>query len=84
MIYVTRLNHVQVVLNSQLIEYVEATPDTVITLTNGEKLMVLEPAEEIIARVVDYQRRIHEGCHVPGLHQAHEPSFTGGPANGGR
>ena len=58
MIYVTRLNHTAVVLNSDLIEYVETTPDTVISLTTGEKLMVREPAEEVVARVVQYRRSI--------------------------
>lgn len=59
MIYVTRLNHVSIVLNSQLIEHIETTPDTVVTLTTGEKVRVLEAAEEIIARVIAFQRRIH-------------------------
>jgi flagellar protein FlbD len=58
MIYVTRLNHTSVVLNCDLIEYVETTPDTVISLTTGQKLMVRETAEEIIARVVRYRRAI--------------------------
>ena len=58
MIYLTRLNHTSVVLNSDLIEYVETTPDTVISLTTGQKLMVRETAEEIIARVVHYRRSI--------------------------
>jgi flagellar protein FlbD len=58
MIYVTRLNHTSVLLNSDLIEYVETTPDTVISLTTGQKLMVLEAAEEIVARVVRYRRSI--------------------------
>ena len=58
MIYVTRLNHTSVVLNCDLIEYVETTPDTVISLTNGQKLMVLESAEEIIERVVKFRRSI--------------------------
>jgi flagellar protein FlbD len=58
MIYVTRLNHAAVVLNSDLIEYVETTPDTVISLTTGEKLMVRETAEEVVARVVQYRRSI--------------------------
>ena len=58
MIYVTRLNHTSVVLNADLIEYVETTPDTVISLTTGQKLMVLETAEEIVARVVRYRRSI--------------------------
>ena len=42
MIHVTRLNHTPVVLNCDLIEQVETTPDTVISLTNGQKIMVLE------------------------------------------
>ena len=58
MIYVTRLSHVPVVLNSDLIEHIETTPDTVITLTTGQKLIVLESAEEIIERVVRYRRSI--------------------------
>jgi flagellar protein FlbD len=58
MIHVTRLNHTPVVLNSDLIEHVETTPDTVISLTNGEKMMVLESADEIIDRVVRFRRSI--------------------------
>ena len=58
MIYVTRLNHTPVVLNSDLIEHVETTPDTVISLTNGEKMMVLESADEIVDRVVRFRRSI--------------------------
>jgi len=58
MIYVTRLNHTSVVLNADLIEYVETTPDTVISLTTGQKLMVRETAEEIVARVVHFRRSI--------------------------
>ena len=58
MIYVTRLNHTSVVLNADLIECIETTPDTVISLTTGQKLMVLETAEEIIARIVHYRRSI--------------------------
>jgi flagellar protein FlbD len=58
MIYVTRLNRTSIVLNSQLIEHIETTPDTVITLTTGEKLRVLESAEEVVSRIVEYQARI--------------------------
>lgn len=58
MIRLTRLNHVPLVLNSDLIEQVEVTPDTVITMTTGEKLMVLESAEEIVDRVVRFRRTI--------------------------
>jgi flagellar protein FlbD len=58
MIHLTRINHVPLVLNSDLIEHIEATPDTVITLTNAQKFMVLESADEIIARVIDFRRLI--------------------------
>ena len=58
MIYLTRLNHTPIVLNCDLIEHVETTPDTVISLTTGQKLMVLESAEEIIERVVRFRRSI--------------------------
>lgn len=58
MIYVTRLNHTPVVLNCDLIEHIETTPDTVISLTTGQKMMVLESADEVIDRVVRYRRSI--------------------------
>jgi flagellar protein FlbD len=46
------------VLNAELIETVEETPDTVITLTNGKKLIVEEPMDEVVRRVMDYRRGI--------------------------
>ena len=60
MIKLTRLNHEPLVLNSDLIEYMEATPDTVITLTTGQKLMVKEDADEVIERVIRFRRAILE------------------------
>ena len=60
MVRVTRLNHTPIVLNSDLIEHIEGTPDTVISMSTGQRLMVLESAEEIIDRVVEFRRRIHE------------------------
>lgn len=58
MIRITRLNGVPIVLNSDLIQHIENTPDTVITLTSGEKFMVLESANEIIEEVVHFRRKI--------------------------
>ena len=58
MIRLTRINRVPLVLNSDLIEHVEATPDTVIALTTGQKLMVLESAEEVIQKVIEFRRLI--------------------------
>jgi len=59
MIRLTRLNRVPMVLNSDLIEHIDVTPDTVITLTNGQILRVLEDPDEVIRRIVDFRRMIH-------------------------
>jgi flagellar protein FlbD len=59
MIKVTRLNHVPLILNSDLIEHIDMTPDTVITLTSGQKYMVLETAEEIVDKVIEFRRRLN-------------------------
>jgi flagellar protein FlbD len=69
MIRLTRINRVPLVLNSDLIEHVEATPDTVIALTTGQKLMVLESADEVIQKVVEFRRLI---ANRPELVAAHE------------
>jgi len=61
MIQLTRLNHIPMVLNSELIEHIEITPDTVITLTTGQKIVVLEPAHEVVERVVAFRRSIYRG-----------------------
>ncbi len=60
MICLTRLNHVPLVLNSDLIEHMETTPDTVISLINGQKIMVLEPPAEVIRRVIEFRRAIYQ------------------------
>ena len=60
MIRLTRINHTPLVLNSDLIEHVEVTPDTIISLTNGQKFVVLESSEEVIQRVVEFRRAIGE------------------------
>jgi len=62
MIELTRLNRKAFYLNSDLIETVEATPDTVITLTNGKKLVVSDSTEEIMNKIVEFRYRcFHEG-----------------------
>ena len=58
MVRLTRLNHVPLVLNSDLIEHIDVTPDTVITLTSGEILRVRETADEVVDRIVEFRRRI--------------------------
>lgn len=58
MIRVTRLNHTPMILNSDLIEHIEMTPDTVIALTSGQKYMVLETTDEIVERVVSFRQSL--------------------------
>jgi flagellar protein FlbD len=58
MIRLTRLNHLPLVLNCDLIEHIDVTPDTVITLTTGQILRVREDADEVVRRIVDYRRKI--------------------------
>ena len=58
MITVTRLNNVSIVVNPDLIAFIEETPDTIITLSNGEKLIVKETVIEVIRRVLNYRRSI--------------------------
>jgi flagellar protein FlbD len=58
MISLTRLNRTPLYVNPDLIQHMEATPDTVITLTSGNNFMVRETPEEIINRIVSYRRRI--------------------------
>jgi len=61
MIKVTKLNGKELVVNADLIEFVEATPDTLISLTTGRKIMVLEEVTEVVQRAVRYrsQARIY-------------------------
>lgn len=58
MIEVTRLKGKKMTINAELIETVEETPDTVITLTNGKKFIVSESAEQVSSLVIDYKRKI--------------------------
>ncbi len=61
MIRLTRLNLVPLVVNSDLIEHIEMTPDTVIVLTTGQKFMVRESPDEIIQRVVEFRQAVLSG-----------------------
>lgn len=65
MIRLTRLNNQPLAVNSDLIKFVEQAPDTVITLVTGEKLVVRESAEEVLARIVGFRRAILHGLVAP-------------------
>ncbi len=57
MIEVTRLHNHKIIINADLIEFVEETPDTMISTSTGKKLLVRESVGEVIDKVVEYRRR---------------------------
>ena len=62
MIALHRLNGQEVVINAELIESVEAHPDTVILLATGNRLVVKEAVLDVIQRVVEYRKRVYVGA----------------------
>lgn len=60
MIKVSRLNGSVYYLNCELIETIESTPDTIITLRDGKKLLVSETSEQIIEKIIEYKKRIFD------------------------
>ena len=86
MIKVTRLNDSVLMINVEMIQSLQATPDTVITFTNQDRLMVKEPVEEISQRIVEYQRSVkpftgEESCSAL---EMVGPLSEKSPANKGR
>lgn len=87
MIRITRLNHTPMILNSDLIEHIEMTPDTVIALTSGQKYMVLETTDEIIERVVSFRQSLirnqpAQSTSVPVVNPAASIALGEPPSNG--
>lgn len=72
-IELTRFNGEKFVLNADLIETVESTPDTVVRLLTGKKLVVQETVEEVVNRALAYAQRIHQ-IAVPPLEDEGEDS----------
>lgn len=68
MIELTRLNGIPLVVNSELIQYAESSPDTTLTLVNGEKVVVCESPTEVIDLTVSYRARLigEAAKHCPG------------------
>lgn len=58
MIEVTKINDVKITINSDIIELVEETPDTVITLTTGKKIIVKESRQEVTNLVISYRKNV--------------------------
>ena len=76
MIQLTRLNHVPLIVNSDLIEHVEVTPDTVVALTTGQKFLVLESAEDVVDKGDSVPAR-HPGGSACPLKKDHGPGIRG-------
>jgi flagellar protein FlbD len=71
MIQLTRLNNHPLMVNSDLIKFVEESPDTVLSLVTGEKIVVLETPAQLIEKIVEFRRRILSG---PALLASNAPS----------
>jgi flagellar protein FlbD len=73
MIAVTRLDGSPILINEDLIETIEQTPDTVLSLVNGHKLMVRDHPEQLVQRVIEFRRVVVRGerGHVVGFHREH-------------
>ncbi len=76
MIHLSRLDGTRFVLNADRIETIEAHPDTVITNVDGKHFVVREDVDDVVARVVAYQRAIRRECARPAR------LLTEGTANG--
>jgi flagellar protein FlbD len=61
MIQLTRLNNTPMVVNSDLIKFIEKAPDTMLTLVTGEKVVVLESVDQVVDRIIEFRSRIHHG-----------------------
>ena len=61
MVQLTRLNNSALLVNSDLIKFVEQAPDTVITLVNGEKILVREKSDEVVRRIVSFRQGVLQG-----------------------
>ena len=59
MVRITRLNSTVLVVNADMIEFLEATPDTIVTLTTGRKVIARESVDEIVDQVIEYKRKCY-------------------------
>ena len=64
MIRLKRLNGKEVVVNCDFIEFIESTPDTVVTLVAGNKLVVCETIDEVIGKVVEYKQKVYSRLKI--------------------
>jgi flagellar protein FlbD len=82
MIQLTRLNHQPLTVNSDLVKFIEKSPDTVISLVNGEKIVVEESVGEVVARIVEFRRSVLRGVVPPGNYMPAVPPSSATPPSG--
>ncbi|MCC3145200.1 flagellar FlbD family protein [Halanaerobium sp. Z-7514] len=66
MIKATRTDDRELIINAELIIEIQETPDTIITMSNGKKVLVKEKAAEIVSRVIEYRQKIMNGIEKAG------------------
>lgn len=64
MITVTRINNQPITINAEIIEFVEATPDTIISTMTGKKILVKDSVEEVIEKIIAYRQRCFEHLKI--------------------
>lgn len=84
MVHLTRLNNQPLVVNADLIKFIETSPDTVITLLTGEKLVVRESVDEVLQRIGDFHARFYRRAGPGVVFDASVPSdsSSSAPAQG--
>lgn len=60
MIKLTRLNNSKLVINAEMIEFVEAIPDTLVSLVSGKKIMVTESVDQVVEQVVEFKKSCNQ------------------------
>lgn len=64
MITVTRINSQSITINAEVIEFVESTPDTIITTMTGKKIIIKDSVEDVIEKVIRYRQRCFEQLRI--------------------
>lgn len=83
MIQLTRLNNKPLTVNSDLIKFVEESPDTLVTLISGEKIVVLEKVSQVLARIIEFRRSVLQGLSISWDASSTHALIARSPAPGG-
>lgn len=68
--------------NSDLIKFVEQSPDTLVTLITGEKIVVLEKSDEVLRRIIEFRRSVLQGLSLSWDGSAYHALSSRGPSGG--